>query len=163
MNFSFATDRTLGKLAKWLRLMGFDTICETDVSSNWFYEHLDETRVLLTRTGKIRQRFAARRLIFIEANDLFEQLAQVVDDLAITFNEIRPFSRCIECNTPIVNIGKETVYGLVPDYVWETHDNFSLCRQCERIFWRGSHTERSMDRIKRLFDEDSPETSHETS
>ena len=151
MNFSFATDRTLGKLAKWLRLLGFDTIYEKDVSSNRFYEHLDETRVLLTRTGKIRQRFAARRMIFIEANDLFEQLAQVVDDLAITFNDIRPFSRCIECNTPIVNIGKETVYGLVPDYIWQSHDEFHRCRQCERIYWAGSHVEKSMEKIERLF------------
>jgi uncharacterized protein with PIN domain len=152
MDFFFAADRTLGRLAKWLRLMGFDTIYESDVSSNWFYEHLDAMRVLLTRTVKIRNRFAGRRLVFIEANQLFEQLAQVIDELAITSKHIRPFSRCIECNTPIIDIAKETVYGLVPDYIWETHDNFSMCRQCERIFWRGSHTEHSMDKIRKLFD-----------
>jgi uncharacterized protein with PIN domain len=152
MNFCFAADRTLGRLAKWLRLMGFDTLYEPDVSSNWFYAHLDEMRILLTRTEKIRNRCAGRRLVFIEANQLFEQLAQVIDELAITSKDIRPFSRCIDCNTPIIDIAKETVYGQVPDYIWETHDNFSMCRQCERIFWRGSHTERAMDRIKRLFD-----------
>jgi uncharacterized protein with PIN domain len=152
MDISFAADRTLGRLAKWLRLMGFDTLYEPDGSSNWFYAHLDEMRVLLTRTEKIRTRFAGRRLVFIEANQLFEQIAQVIDELAITSKDIRPFSRCIECNTPIIDIAKETVYGQVPDYIWATHDNFSMCRQCERIFWRGSHTERAMDRIKRLFD-----------
>ena len=152
MNFCFAADRTLGRLAKWLRLMGFDTIYESDISSGWFYDHLDARRVLLTRTGKIRNRFAGRRLVFIEADQLFEQLAQVIDELAITAKDIRPFSRCIECNTPIIDIAKETVYGLVPDYIWESHEKFSMCRQCRRIFWRGSHTERAMDRIKGLFD-----------
>jgi uncharacterized protein with PIN domain len=154
MDLNFAADRTLGKLAKWLRLMGFDTIYETNVSSNWFYEHLDESRILLTRTEKIRRQYAMRRLIFIEGNDLFEQLAQVIDEMAITFQDIRPFSRCIECNTQIIDIDKGTVYGMVPDYIYETHDNFSMCRQCQRTFWRGSHTERSMERIVQLFDRD---------
>jgi uncharacterized protein with PIN domain len=152
MNFCFAADRTLGRLAKWLRLMGFDTVFESDVSSNYFYEHLDESRVLLTRTVKIRRCLAGRRLIFIEANDVFGQLAQIVSELAISSKDIRPFSRCIECNIPVMEIAKETAFGLVPDYIWEIHDNFSQCRQCKRIFWRGSHTERSMDKIRKLFD-----------
>jgi len=151
MNFSFAADRTLGKLAKWLRLMGFDTIFESETSGNLFYDQLDESRVLLTRTGKIRKQFAARRLVFIEDNDLSKQLAQVIKELAIALKDIRPFSRCLECNTPIIDIGKETVSGLVPDYIWETHNNFSICRRCGRIFWRGSHTQRSMEKIERLF------------
>jgi uncharacterized protein with PIN domain len=151
MNFSFAADRSLGRLAKWLRLMGFDTIYESDVSTDWFYDNLDEMRVLLTRTEKIRYRFSGRRLVFIEANDFHEQLAQVIAEVAITPEDIRPFSRCIQCNVPIVDIDKEIVFGLVPDYIWETHDNFSMCRQCERIFWRGSHTARSMEKIERLF------------
>ena len=152
MNFCFAADRTLGRLAKWLRLMGFDTVYESDDSSTRFYANLDERRVLLTRTGKIRKQFAGRRLIFIEVNDVFGQLAQIVSELAITPKDIRPFSRCIACNTPVMQIAKEAAFGLVPDYIWETHDNFSQCRQCKRIFWRGSHTARSMEKIERLFD-----------
>lgn len=152
MNLSFAADRSLGRLAKWLRLMGFDTIYESDVSIDWFYDNLDEMRVLLTRTEKIRSRFSGRRLVFIESNDLFEQLAQVIAELVISPEDIHPFSRCIECNESIVDVDKEIVFGLVPDYIWETHDNFSMCRQCKRIFWRGSHTKRSMEKIERLFD-----------
>ena len=152
MNISFAADRTLGRLAKWLRLMGFDTVYESDVSSNRFYANLDENRVLLTRTGKIRRRFAGRRLIFIEANDVFGQLAQTVNELEITSKDVHPFSRCIACNTPVVPIAKEAAFGMVPDYIWETHENFSQCRQCKRIFWRGSHTEHSMIKIRKLFD-----------
>ena len=152
MNFFFAADRTLGRLVKWLRLMGFDTVYESDFSSHRFYENLDEKRVLLTRTAKIRKRFAGRRLVFIESNDLFDQLAQIMSALTITSKDIRPFSRCVACNTPVMEIAKEAAFGLVPDYIWETHHNFSKCRQCERIFWRGSHTARSMEKIEQLFD-----------
>ncbi len=152
MDYCFAADRTLGKLAKWLRILGFDTIYESDVSTRGFYSQLDETRILLTRTQKIRKQFSGHRLVFIAGDDLFGQLRQVIDELVINFNESRPFSRCIRCNTPIVAVTKESVYGLVPDYIWETHDEFNRCRQCKKIFWPGSHTERSMEMIKKLFD-----------
>ena len=154
MNFSFAADRSLGKLAKWLRILGFDTIYESDVSGRWFYDHLGQERILLTRTEKIRRQCSAQKLVFIKANDLIEQLRQVIDELAITRDDIRAFSICIQCNCPLMDISKETVYGLVPDYIWEIHHEFHICRQCERIYWPGSHIERSREVIMQLFDKD---------
>ncbi len=151
MNYCFAADRTLGKLAKWLRILGFDTIFESDASSNQFYEHLDQERILLTRTAKIRDRFAAKRLVFIEADDVYEQLRQVIGELAIARKDLRVFSMCLQCNSPIIEVNKQAIYGRVPDYIWQTHDEFSRCRQCERIYWSGSHVERSMEKIERLF------------
>jgi len=151
MSLSFAADRTLGKLAKWLRIMGFDTLFESDISNKGFYDNLAPERILLTRTTKIREQFAAKRLVFIKADNLAEQLRQVVDDLAITRQDIRLFSMCLQCNTPIVAVGKAAVYGRVPDYIWQTHDEFSKCSQCDRIFWAGSHVERSRAIIEKLF------------
>jgi len=151
MKYSFAADRTLGKLAKWLRILGFDTVFESGCSDKRFYENLEPDRVLLTRIGNLRKQLAARRLVFIKANDLIGQLGQTIDELAITINDISPFSRCIECNSAIIDIAKENVFGLVPDYIWENHDNFSMCRNCERFFWAGSHVERSREMIERLF------------
>ena len=153
MDYCFAADRTLGKLAKWLRILGFDTIFESDASNKQFYEQLDQGRVLLTRTAKIRNRFAAKRLVFIEANDVYAQLRQVIDELAITRTDIRIFSMCRHCNSPIIEVNKQTTYGLVPDYIWQTHNKFHRCRQCERIFWAGSHVEKSMEVIEQLFNE----------
>ncbi len=153
MKYSFAADRTLGKLAKWLRILGFDTVFESDSSGNRFYEYLDADRVLLTRIGHLRQQSVVRRLVFIKANDLAGQLVQTIDELAITYNDIRLFSRSIKCNTAIIAIAKENVFGRVPDYIWEHHDNFSMCRQCERIFWTGSHVERSREMIERLLNQ----------
>jgi uncharacterized protein with PIN domain len=151
MDYCFAADRTLGKLAKWLRILGFDTIFESDASNQQFYEQLDPERVLLTRTAKIRNRFAAKRLVFIEADDVYEQLQQVIDELAITRKDIRVFSMCLQCNSPTIDVNKQSLYGLVPDYIWQTHDEFHRCRRCERIFWAGSHVERSREKIERLF------------
>jgi uncharacterized protein with PIN domain len=153
MNFRFAADRSLGKLAKWLRILGFDTTFESDYSSTKFFTNLDRDRVLLTRSLKVRKQFADHRLVFIEANDLLEQLAQIIDELAIAINDIRPFSRCLKCNSAIIDISKDDVFGLVPDYTWETHDRFSICPRCEHIYWRGTHTERTRKVIEQLFDE----------
>jgi uncharacterized protein with PIN domain len=151
MGYHFAADRTLGKLAKWLRILGFETIFESDISHKAFYEHLEHERVLLTRTTKIRDRFTGKRLVFIEADNVYEQLRQVIDELAITHKDICVFSICLHCNSPIVGVNKQIIYGRVPDYIWETHDEFSTCRLCERIYWSGSHMERSWAVIERLF------------
>ena len=151
VSYQFAADRTLGKLAKWLRILGFDTVFESDYSSKWFYEHLEPERVLLTRIVKLRKQFAARRMVAIEANGLAEQLGQVIIALPLSLNDIEPFTRCVKCNSPIVDVTKEDAFGRVPDYIWETQKVFSMCGQCERIFWAGSHTERSREFIRQLF------------
>ena len=152
MKYSFAADRTLGKLVKWLRILGFDTLFESDISNKEFYDNLAQDRILLTRTAKIRKQFAAKRLVFVKADTLAEQLRQVIDDLAITRQDIRMFSMCLQCNSPIVEVGKQAAYGRVPDYIWQTHDEFSKCSQCDRIFWAGSHVERSREMVEGLFE-----------
>jgi uncharacterized protein with PIN domain len=151
MDLCFATDRTLGKLAKWLRILGFDTTFESGISNQRFYERLEPERILLTRTAANRDRFAGRKLVFIEADRVRDQLCQVIGDLAITRRDIHLFSICLQCNSPIVKVGKPDVYGQVPDYTWQTHAEFSKCRRCNRIYWAGSHVERSRAIIEKLF------------
>ena len=152
MSVCFAVDRSLGSLARWLRILGFDTVYESDASSRRFYAPLEDHRILITRTKKIQKMFESHPHVFITSDYLFEQLKQIVVHLGIKPADIRLFSRCIHCNLLIDAVDKKDVYGLVPDYVWETHDDFNNCRQCRRIYWQGSHTERSMDKIKLIFD-----------
>jgi uncharacterized protein with PIN domain len=151
MRFRFAADRALGALAKWLRILGYDTVFESDVSSQSFFENLEDDRILLTRTRKIQKQFSSYRTVFITSDHPADQLKQVVDEIGISQADIRPFSRCITCNLPIAAVGKEEVYGRVPDYIWQTHDTFNKCSRCGRIYWPGSHAERSMERINQLF------------
>lgn len=152
MKHCFAVDRTLGTLAKWLRILGFDASYEPEDASGAFYARLEDHRVLITRTKKILKASASHNHLFITSNYLVEQLKQVVDHIGIDRDDIRPFSRCIHCNLSISEVHKNDVFGLVPDYIWETHDVFNQCSRCERIYWAGSHTERGMDMIRRIFD-----------
>jgi hypothetical protein len=152
MAFCFAADRTLGKLAKWLRILGFDTNFEIDVPAELYYTHLEKDRIVLTRTGTIKKQFRTHRLVFITSNHLDVQLRQVITEIGICPTDTRPFSRCIHCNVPILDAAPEDVCGLIPDYIYETHNEFHKCLQCNRIFWPGSHTRRSLETIEHLFD-----------
>ena len=153
MAFCFSADRTLGKLAKWLRILGFDTNIEVDVPADRFYSHLEKDRIVLTRTEAIRKQLrSTHRLVFITSNHLELQLKQVITEIGIGLADTRPFSRCIRCNVPIVDAAPEDVCSLIPDYICETHNEFRKCLQCKRIFWPGSHTRRSLERIEHLFD-----------
>ncbi|MGD8332353.1 MAG: Mut7-C RNAse domain-containing protein [Desulfobacterales bacterium] len=152
MNPCFAADKTLGRLAKWLRLLGFDTLLESERADEKFIDSLEKDRILLTRTQRIRKQSADRKLIFVESDHLRQQLNQVVRELGLKAEQTRPFSRCLQCNVPIVAVDKNILRGRVPDYIFETHDHFDQCPQCDRIFWPGSHTQRSLEKIRHLFD-----------
>ena len=152
LNPCFAADKTLGRLAKWLRLLGFDTLLESEPADEKFIDSLEKDRILLTRTHRIRKQSADRKLIFVESDHLRQQLNQVVRELGLKAEQTRPFSRCLQCNVPIVAVDKNILRGRVPDYIFETHDHFDQCPQCDRIFWPGSHTQRSLEKIRHLFD-----------
>lgn len=148
----FATEKTLGKLTKWLRLLGFDTLYEGDLTGKKFIDTLENDRILLTRTLRIRNQFASRKLIFIESNHLEPQLKQIFRELGLKANQTRPFSRCLQCNLPIVAVSKNGLWGRIPDFIFETHDYFNQCPQCKRVFWPGSHTRKSLAKIRQLLD-----------
>ena len=151
MNHCFIVDKSLGTLTKWLRILGCDTISEQEVSPQDFCDRIEGGGILITRSKKLQKRWANHHHVFTTSNLLDEQLKQVVDQIGIRSDDIRPFSRCVHCNFPIDEVDKNEVYGLVPDYVWETHDSFNQCSQCKRIYWSGSHAERSMEMIESIF------------
>jgi len=146
----FTVEMTLGKLAKWLRILGFDTIYAADITGEKLIDAA-KGRILLTRTKGIRDLKNAKERIFIASNHPFEQLQEVVSVLDIAKENIRPFSRCIQCNALIRLVEKNTVRGKVPDYIWETRDVFHTCSCCRKIYWSGSHVRRSRDIVRRLF------------
>jgi uncharacterized protein len=148
----FAAEPTLGKLAKWLRILGFDTLYEPGFSTKKNMGSGRKNRILLTRTEGVRDSKLPQAFIFITSNNPFEQLGQVIDALGIIYTDTRPFSRCIRCNTRIQAVDKDSVRGNVPDFTWQTCDIFKICGRCRRIYWPGSHAERSRDIIMRLFD-----------
>ncbi len=147
---AFAVERTLGRLGKWLRLLGFDTLLETELPGRRLTPVV-RGRVLLTRTRRVLVELAALEPVFIVSNEPFEQLREVVVKTALSRADLRPFTRCLRCNVAIEAIPREDVVQLVPDYVWATQAGFSRCPRCRRVFWRGSHTRRSLEKIDILF------------
>ena len=145
----FVAEHTLGKLAKWLRMLGFDTVYESDLSLKISYE---KGRIRLTRSRRMGEKNRREGLLFIASDHYMEQLRQVIKAVEIIPDDLRPFSRCIRCNRSILPVDKDSVQGRIPDYIFETHDSFQICDQCNRIYWSGSHTQQSMDLMKQLFD-----------
>ena len=147
----FAAEKTLGKLAKWLRLLGFDTLYQSEFAADEFIENLGNDRILLTRTQHIRTKSTISRLIFVHSDHWVEQLKQIILELGLNAAQTRPFSRCLHCNILIVTAEKEALWGRVPDYIFESHDHFLTCPKCAKVYWSGSHTERGLEMIQKFF------------
>jgi uncharacterized protein with PIN domain len=146
---AFAVDRTLGRLAKWLRIMGFDTVCESDATGSAYPGLAEEKRVLLTRNTALRPAWGP--LLLIRSNHLRDQLREVVQSLDIRQDQVELFARCLVCNIPVEHIEKEAARHRVPDYVWESQTTFSRCPECGRLYWPGTHADRSRDMIREVF------------
>ena len=146
----FAADRMLGKLAKWLRILGYDTLYSRTLSGDRFLSLADEGRILLTRNTRLVGKIAPDRLVFVEADDPQMQLQDLICILGLKPDPDRFFGRCTVCNGLLEAVVPENVLGKVPDFIWTSHTRFSECRSCGRIYWPGSHLARSRRKIERL-------------
>ena len=155
MTAKFTVEATLGKLAKWLRILGFDARSEP-CGSIGSKAAVVSDRILLTRTWRRCQELQGCPYVFIHSNDPFDQLKEVISGVGLSPRDIRPFSRCLACNETTEPVIKDVVRHLVPDFVWESHERFCRCRRCRKIYWSGSHTERGLVRIASLFEEPKP-------
>lgn len=145
----FAADRSLGKLCTWLRILGFDTLCEADFSGDWFKTL--EGRILVTRIQEYRQRRQDHPLIFIRRDRVRGRLRQVIESVPLSRTDLCLFSRCVRCNLPLQPVDRSTVFGRVPEYIRQTRERFKECLECGRIYWRGSHGDAADMEIDRLF------------
>ncbi len=147
-------DVNVGKLAKWLRILGYDTLFINDLSDDELIRiAMDEGRVLLTKdTRMLRRRVAYSdqlKLVMIRDDDVKEQLRQVVQALNLDCG-LKPFSICLECNQPLLAREKEQVRDLVPPFVFRTQTQYMECPSCHRIYWRGTHWQRMKKDLDRL-------------
>lgn len=135
----FIVDCMLGKLAKWLKILGFDTLYFSKIEDSHLLDlgH-EEERVLLTRDNSLMEKAKNIRSLFIESEDWNAQVVQVLDEFDL-WKDIRPNSRCIECNVQLKNLSKEKAKNLVVPFVYEYATSFAICPQCGRVFWQGTH------------------------
>lgn len=133
----FSADEMLGSLARWLRLMGYDTIYERDSSDTAILERarVDE-RILLTRDKKLAER-AKEKGLYINAREQDDQIRQAVLALGLSFDE--DLSRCTACNGELMVVSKEEASQSVPDGALRSNERFFRCRSCGKYYWKGSH------------------------
>ncbi|HZX10200.1 MAG TPA: Mut7-C RNAse domain-containing protein [Acidobacteriota bacterium] len=150
----FVVDCMLGKLAKWLRILGFDTLFFSKAEDD---ELIDiarrENRLLLTRDTGIVEKAKKIKVVFIQSENWKEQVKQVLDELDLR-DKVKPYSRCIECNVLLKSISKKQAKNLVAPFVYERSDSFSLCPRCGRVFWPGTHHSDMNFKIEDILEKD---------
>ena len=150
----FIVDHNVGKLARWLRMMGYDTLFfNGDDDSRMIATALAEGRVILTRDTRIMERRLVTTgrlkaiLIGYETPEL--QIKQVIETLNLDIH-FRPFSICLECNQPLAERSREQVRERVPPYVYQTQEQYMECPVCHRIYWRGTHWQAMTRKLERF-------------
>jgi uncharacterized protein with PIN domain len=147
----FIVDRMLGKLAKQLRMLGYDAL---------YYRGEDvyplirlgrqEGRVILTRNTKLIPRRPEDVILRITEDEPLLQLKELIQKANIKIDEGKVFSRCLLCNALLDAISRTEVEGKVPDFIFYQQREFFRCPQCQRIYWPGSHQENMKRRMEEL-------------
>ena len=155
----FIVDINVGKLARWLRMMGYDALLfDGDDDSRMIVIALRQERILITKDSQIMKRgvVTSGRLntVLITSDDPEVQMHQLMETLDLDCR-FRPFTICLECNQPLVERSKEEVKDLVPPYVFQTQDHYVECPACHRIYWKGTHWQ-AMTRMLERFTRGSP-------
>jgi uncharacterized protein len=144
----FVADVMVGKLARWLRILGFDVLYNNRFEDDEILRTAeDQDRVILTRDAELHKRGGARSL-FIEADDYEEQVQQVLSAFQLK-DAVSLFTRCAECNALLVETDREAVFLKAPPYVYLTQKDFAICPACDRVYWRGSHADGIAAKMKR--------------
>ncbi len=135
----FLVTKELGKLAKWLRILGFDTSYSiSSQKSRIIISSLREGRIILTKNKRIGSRVGVC-FVLIKNDFIKEQLQQIIRELKLIVDKDRFFSRCVLCNQALIAIDKQNVKSKVPEYVYNTQTVFSECVKCGRVYWKGTH------------------------
>jgi uncharacterized protein len=135
----FILDVHLGRLAKFLRLCGFDTLYRNDFSDDEIAcISVNEKRIILTRDRALLKRKKVTHGYYVRSQNVVEQLKEIIRRFQLE-NEIREFSLCPECNSKIVTAEKEKIKNQVPEYIYKKYDQFKYCSKCKKVYWKGSH------------------------
>ena len=151
----FLADAHLGRLARHLRMVGFDTVLVGDdrPDSDLVDQSRDEFRILLTRDRGIVSQDPRVKVLQVESQGADEQFREVLEKtgaIEAARNGLGFFSLCLDCNSRMLPMGKDDAADRVPESVWSSHDQFWLCPRCERVYWEGSHTRRMREWLEKV-------------
>jgi uncharacterized protein len=143
INTKFIVDVNVGKLAKLLRMMGYDASSfQSDDDAELISQALLEGRILLTRDTRLMKWGVIRdghiQAVLLQSDDPHRQIRQVIRDLNMDVAPA-PFTICLECNRPLTTVDKSGLQDRLPPYVFSTRNEFKQCPVCRRVYWRGTH------------------------
>jgi hypothetical protein len=147
----FACDAMLGRLARWLRLAGFDTWFDPRVADDEVAAiSRGEGRWLLTRDRMLAS-VAGPRAVLVRTTKVADQLTELRGRLPVAADPARWLSRCPRCNGTLLPAARDAVVGLVPPFVATHAETFRLCSACARVYWPGTHVPRIEERLTSFF------------
>lgn len=149
----FIADSMLGRLARWLRLSGYDVAYANDILDNSILEHAkSEGRILLSKDKNLCEKAKGRGIdaTLVTSDNILEQLRQVVRERNLTIRSTPEFSRCPLCNSAVKKIEKEKIKDRVPKTVFKHSKEFWECRNCGKIYWHGGHWKNIRERVRSL-------------
>ena len=145
----FAADRMLGRLARWLRVLGLDVIYGPHLTGYGLIRAARrEQRLILTRDRRLKQK-QPPEFILIESDHYPDQLRQVIQECGLSVGDAL-FTRCLECNAVLQPQAKQSVEKIVPPYVFATQDKFFWCPKCRRVYWPATHHQRMMEELRKI-------------
>jgi hypothetical protein len=149
-NPRFVLDVHLGRLAKYLRAMGFDTLYRNDYQDEEIVEISNtQERIILTRDKGILMRNAVERAYWVRNTGVKDQAFEIIRKFDL-FSLIKPFDRCMECNGLIDPVSKESILCLIQPRTRQYYNEFFRCHDCRKIYWKGSHYGRMNEFIQNL-------------
>ncbi len=147
----FVCDEMLGKLARWLRILGYDTRYFKIIDDGRLLRLAsEERRAILTRDRHLSQLRLAAGSLLLESDAPREQLKQVLSHFALTPEAESQFTRCLECNTVLQEIAKEAIKDRLWPFIYQTQKQFRFCPDCNKIFWPGTHVQRMQQKLEVL-------------
>ena len=149
MKVKFIADVHLGKLARLLRMLGFDTVYKNDFTLDELVKISDEeNRILLSRNASLLKTHPDKCFI-VSDEDPLVQLKQVIQHFGLN-DRFQPFSRCIVCNGILESVSKENIAYLLQKNTASYFTEFWQCKDCQRIYWKGSHYDRMLKTIENI-------------
>ncbi|MEW5733675.1 MAG: Mut7-C RNAse domain-containing protein [Thermodesulfobacteriota bacterium] len=142
-------DRSLGRLARWLRLLGLDAAFDSGMQDETLLRLAGEGRIVITRTRSVAARLGPEKAVWIGANSPLDQLAQAARSLGLSLDPGAVFTRCLSCNREVLPLDRDNARSRVPDYVFRTAESFSACPVCGRVFWKGTHRDRALALVRK--------------
>ena len=148
--YKFILTRELGRLTRWLRILGFDSIYhDSDDIAVLIIQSLRENRIIITRR-KDPIDDLQKQTIIVDSCDLKGQLQEVKSRLNFKVDESKMFTRCTLCNEQLIEVKKESIENKVPDYAYRHHEYFMKCIKCKRIYWQGTHWGNVTEVVRKL-------------